>query len=227
MERGLTKKVVQAEESHAVQNLLRRSVKGIKNAALVGAALTAGALFIPTNAYSQSGVRNILLSDSVAAVEASIPEHNGASSRPVTNEEEARSRYNIKKGGAVEVLNTANWAGYVVASDFAKPQPIINQVSAEWVIPEVRGSKKEVEMVQWIGIGGGISGDSTLIQVGTTEHSKDGVNTYYAGIDMLPNTILGDQKFPCRNWRCYNCKHIIDRGNDKKMESTPCKQDQR
>jgi hypothetical protein len=199
MEKNSTKRNASAEESRTLQNLLRWSGREIRNAALVGAALVAGSLFIPTNTYSQEiSMRNNLLDSSTAVVETSIPERSSVVYKPATNEEEALSKYNIKRSGKTEVLETANWAGYIVASDFNKPQPIIKAISGEWVIPAIRESKKEVEMVQWIGIGGGISGDKTLIQVGTTEHSKDGVNTYLAGIDMLPNDVLCIKNFPLK-----------------------------
>ncbi len=77
-----------------------------------------------------------------------------------------------------------NWAGYVVASDFNNPQPIVTMANGSWIVQTVSTSKKPAYSSQWVGIGGYF--ESTLIQTGTESDSGQGTTNYYAWYELLP-----------------------------------------
>jgi hypothetical protein len=82
-------------------------------------------------------------------------------------------------------LSSLDWAGYVVASDFNNPQPVVTSVSGSWVVPEINGSSQDRFSAAWVGIGG--QSDRTLIQTGTEHDSVDGQKVYYAWYELLPD----------------------------------------
>jgi len=82
-------------------------------------------------------------------------------------------------------LLSLDWSGYVVASDFTNPQPVITSLSGSWVVPKVNVSQKDTFSAAWIGIGG--QSDQTLIQTGTEHDSINGTEVYYAWYELLPN----------------------------------------
>jgi len=83
-------------------------------------------------------------------------------------------------------LVSLDWAGYGVASDFANPQPIVVGVNSSWVVPAVSISAQNTYSAAWIGIGGQLNSDSTLIQVGTEQDCIGGVPTYSIWYETLP-----------------------------------------
>ena len=82
-------------------------------------------------------------------------------------------------------LISLDWAGYVVVSDYANPQPKIVGVNASWTVPRVTPSQIDLFSAAWIGIGGQL--DDTLIQTGTEHDSINGEATYSAWYELLPN----------------------------------------
>ncbi len=82
-------------------------------------------------------------------------------------------------------LISLDWAGYVVTSDSANPQPLVTGVSGSWVVPEVSISQGDTYASAWIGIGGQL--DDTLIQTGTDQDSIGGAVTYFAWYELLPD----------------------------------------
>lgn len=93
---------------------------------------------------------------------------------------------------APTVLETYNWAGYVVASDFTNPQPQVTNVSASWVVPTVTTNLSGTYYsAVWIGIGGlaySPFNDNTLIQCGTEQDSIHGQPSYSAWYELLPSS---------------------------------------
>jgi len=87
------------------------------------------------------------------------------------------------KTGA-QALLSLDWSGYVVASDFTSPQPVIVGVSASWTVPKVNGSPKDSFSAAWVGIGGQL--DDTLIQAGTEQDSMSGSESYSAWYELIP-----------------------------------------
>jgi hypothetical protein len=77
-----------------------------------------------------------------------------------------------------------NWGGYAVASDFNDPQPVISGVSGSWTVPQITVSQNDTFSAIWVGIGGTF-GD-TLIQTGTEQDCINGVVSYYAWYELLP-----------------------------------------
>ena len=90
------------------------------------------------------------------------------------------------------MLETYNWAGYVVASDFTNPQPQVTNVSASWVVPTVTTNLSGTYYsAVWIGIGGlaySPFNDNTLIQCGTEQDSIHGQPSYSAWYELLPSS---------------------------------------
>jgi hypothetical protein len=87
------------------------------------------------------------------------------------------------KPGA-QALISLDWSGYVVASDFTSPQPVIVGVGASWTVPKVNVSAKDSFSAAWIGIGGQL--DDTLIQAGTEHDSISGSESYSAWYELIP-----------------------------------------
>ena len=83
---------------------------------------------------------------------------------------------------------TAQWAGYLVASNFQNRQPMVSSVSASWIVPEVKASVNNTESAVWIGVGG--YGDKTLIQTGTDQQCVNGRVSYYAWYELIPDPVV-------------------------------------
>lgn len=77
---------------------------------------------------------------------------------------------------------TLNWSGYKV--DVKN----VTAVHAAWIIPSVTAPPATGYAATWIGIGG--TGTEDLIQAGTEQDIEDGVLTYYAWVEALPDDSL-------------------------------------
>ncbi len=84
-------------------------------------------------------------------------------------------------------LISPNWAGYVIQSDISNAQPVVAGVSGSWTVPEVSASTQDAFSAAWIGIGGEVEPDETLIQTGTEHDSINGQSFYSAWYELLPN----------------------------------------
>lgn len=85
---------------------------------------------------------------------------------------------------AVEDLN---WAGYVAYASSSGTSHTVTSVSGSWIVQTVQSSGKAAYSAQWIGIGGYFSGDSSLIQTGTSSISGSGSTYYNAWYEILPS----------------------------------------
>ncbi|MGA2524405.1 MAG: G1 family glutamic endopeptidase [Candidatus Bathyarchaeia archaeon] len=83
-----------------------------------------------------------------------------------------------------------NWAGYEVSSDLQNPQPVVTGVNASWVVPTVTTSVNNTYSAIWIGVGGQFNNDTSLIQCGTEQDSRDGFARYYAWYEILPHNAI-------------------------------------
>jgi hypothetical protein len=88
-------------------------------------------------------------------------------------------------GSANRSLNSSNWSGYVVATNLNNPHPSVTEIGASWTVPAVSVSRTNSFSAAWIGIGGEF--DGSLIQAGTEQDSINGVGTYSAWYELLPN----------------------------------------
>ncbi len=70
-----------------------------------------------------------------------------------------------------------NWAGYELV------EPGVSSITATWQVPQVTGVNGDSST--WVGIGGDRS--PQLIQAGTDQFIKNGIPSYYAWIETLPN----------------------------------------
>jgi len=84
-------------------------------------------------------------------------------------------------------LTSLDWAGYAVTSNSANPLPQVVGINGSWTVPEVNVSQRNTFSAAWIGIGGLVEGDETLIQTGTEQDSLSGIATYSAWYELLPN----------------------------------------
>jgi hypothetical protein len=84
----------------------------------------------------------------------------------------------------VQSVISLTWSGYVAASDFSNPQPLIISVNASWIVPSVNTSTGNAYSSAWVGIGGQF--DSSLIQLGTEHDSVDGAERFSAWYELLP-----------------------------------------
>lgn len=98
-------------------------------------------------------------------------------------------------GGVATTVQSTNWAGYAVASSFSNPTASVNAINASWIVQSVPSTSATVFSAQWAGIGGFFSGDSTLIQTGTTSgrfNPGTGWTSYYAAwYEELPQSENG------------------------------------
>jgi hypothetical protein len=78
---------------------------------------------------------------------------------------------------------TLNWSGY--EGDTQN----ITAVHAAWIVPSVSAPPATGYAATWIGIGGTTTED--LIQAGTEQDIENGVPTYYAWVEALPDDTLG------------------------------------
>ncbi len=74
---------------------------------------------------------------------------------------------------------TLNWSGYKV--DVKN----VTAVHAAWIVPSVTAPPATGYAATWIGVGGTATDD--LIQAGTEQDIEDGVLTYYAWVEALPD----------------------------------------
>ena len=89
-------------------------------------------------------------------------------------------------GSTNRSVNSLDWSGYVVATNLNNPQPSVTAIEASWTVPEIGFSARDSFSAAWIGVGGQFDGDNTLIQMGTEQDSINGVGTYSAWYELLP-----------------------------------------
>lgn len=98
-------------------------------------------------------------------------------------------------------LKTLNWSGYVAASSFSNPRPVVSGIRGEWKIPCINHSDSKGIVLDWIGIGGihikKFNNDETLIQTGTEsyyskKHQKVITTAWY---ELLPHSLKPIENF--------------------------------
>ncbi len=112
------------------------------------------------------------------------------------------------------LLQSGNWAGYIVSSNFIKPGNVITEVRGSWKVQPVYYLPNQTYSAQWVGIGGvdfnkiynsSKVNDGTLIQVGTESENycnpsiktcNLGYPLYYAWYELLYNTATPSNKIP-------------------------------
>lgn len=113
---------------------------------------------------------------------------HAASNNPYFSPQNAATKNTNAPILAEQQYSTAslNWAGYVAYTSGSNPQNAVTSVSGSWVVQTVQSSHKAVYSAQWIGIGGYFSGDSSLIQTGTSSDAGSGGTSYYSWYELLP-----------------------------------------
>ncbi len=92
---------------------------------------------------------------------------------------------------------STNWAGILAISSAKKPEPVVTSVSGAWYVPKVRygctgdssgafDAQDTYVMYTWVGIGGYVNKDNSLIQIGTKERVDNGVVRYVAWYELFP-----------------------------------------
>ena len=85
-------------------------------------------------------------------------------------------------------FGSPQWSGFVAMSNLLLRQPVVTSVSGSWTVPAVNASGGDAYSAAWVGIGG--YGENSLIQTGTLQGYRNGVVTYYAWYELLPNTAV-------------------------------------
>ncbi|MHB8644775.1 MAG: G1 family glutamic endopeptidase [Thermomicrobiales bacterium] len=103
---------------------------------------------------------------------------------------------------------TLNWSGYEV--DTQK----ITAVHAAWIVPSVIAPPATGYAATWVGIGGTMTDD--LIQAGTEQDIENGVATYYAWVEALPDSALGvsPRRLPAHPGDLFSVTITNTGGND-------------
>lgn len=81
-----------------------------------------------------------------------------------------------------------NWGGYAASSNFNNPQPVVSGVSGSWTVPQIKVSQNDTFSAIWVGIGGTFG--NTLIQTGTEQDCVNGVVSYFAWYELLPEVAI-------------------------------------
>ncbi len=81
-------------------------------------------------------------------------------------------------------FTSPNWAGYVAVSSLINPQPVVTAVNGSWIVQSVTPTLSASFSSQWIGIGG-LSGGSSLLQIGTASDSIADQTFCYAWYELL------------------------------------------
>jgi hypothetical protein len=112
----------------------------------------------------------------------------------------------LRSGPQQALVSSTNWSGYVLPN-FETGQTYTS-ASATWIVPTVSFADAPAGFTfelssSWLGIGGYcedpncVTGDSTLIQLGTEQDAfKDGSTQYYAWYEKLPAVSKPIRKFP-------------------------------
>ncbi len=90
------------------------------------------------------------------------------------------------RGNERELEVTQNWAGYIADPDPGAAERTVTGVSGSWIVQDVSRSIGQTDSAQWIGIGGSLPFDKTLIQAGTESECLLGKTDYYAWIEGMP-----------------------------------------
>ncbi len=103
---------------------------------------------------------------------------------------------------------TLNWSGYEA---HAKN---ITAVHAAWIVPTVVAPPATGYAATWVGIGGSDTDD--LIQAGTEQDIENGVPTYYAWVEALPDDALGlsPRRLPAQPGDLFSVTITNTGGND-------------
>jgi hypothetical protein len=75
-----------------------------------------------------------------------------------------------------------NWAGYVKTGGIGA----FTSISGSWIVPDVQCSGGNQNSSTWLGIGGGVTGDPTLIQAGTEQDCNGSEKFFGAWWEALP-----------------------------------------
>jgi len=103
---------------------------------------------------------------------------------------------------------TLNWSGYEVDTKN------VTAIHAAWIVPAVAAPPATGYAATWVGIGGATTDD--LIQAGTEQDIEDGVTTYYAWVEALPDDSLGvsPRRLPANPGDLFSVTITNTNGND-------------
>ena len=92
----------------------------------------------------------------------------------------------------VTATATTNWSGYGIDAKG------VTAIHAAWIVPTAIAPPTTGYAATWVGIGGQTTDD--LIQAGTEQDIENGVPTYYAWVETLPDDTLGvsPRRLPAR-----------------------------
>ena len=96
-------------------------------------------------------------------------------------------------GSAPVSLKSPQWAGYVVMSNLILRESEVTIVTGSWNVPSIEPTADDTFSSVWVGIGG--YGEKSLIQTGTAQQSVNGIVSYYAWYEFLPNSAVVLQNF--------------------------------
>lgn len=153
----------------------RRVVSGPVSALAAGAiaiGLAAASPVAGAQAAGAAGASHLRagVADSVSAGTLQVPGLKTASGH-------APGIAHITGGGQSNILKSTNWSGLVGR------RANIHGAKATWRVPRVASSSTAKYSSTWVGVDGAVSGDSKLIQLGTSQDTKDG---YWAWTETLP-----------------------------------------
>jgi Peptidase A4 family len=156
---------------------LLRGWRGLGALALLGVFLVSGA--------SAAGALNA--HSTAAAPQASSELGHGtpvSSTLPHTNPGHFVTPLEPHAQGGSYTAESSNWAGQVASGT------TFSMVKAYWVVPTIQPTQNLSASATWIGIDGGPSSPSTIIQTGTAQQTENGRVSYYAWYELYPNAAV-------------------------------------
>lgn len=90
-------------------------------------------------------------------------------------------------------LKSPQWAGYVVMSNLILRESEVTIVTGSWTVPSINPTANDAYSSVWVGVGG--FGEGSLVQTGTAQQSVNGIVSYYAWYELLPNRAVRIQNF--------------------------------
>jgi len=81
---------------------------------------------------------------------------------------------------------TLNWSGYVAAIEKQNPQQAVTGLRGTFTVPILITGTRGGMAAIWVGIGGILAGDSTLIQAGIEGNLVSNAAEYYAWYELFP-----------------------------------------
>jgi Peptidase A4 family/Bacterial Ig-like domain (group 3) len=163
--------------------------KSFRRSRLLGTTMLAAALMTLVSGVSATGAQSVKGLPVVPQASWSKWGHfsSASSVQPHTGPARWVSPPQPHVTGATYTAESTNWSGQIASGT------TFTGIAANWVVPSVQPTASLEGSATWVGIDGGPSSPSSIIQTGTTQATQGGTTGYYAWYELYPNpaVVLG------------------------------------